>query len=308
MSTLRQQAGRYVAMRRTLGFKMDTQADLLMSFVRYAEQAGAAAVTTDLAVAWARLPGNAQPIRWSHRLGVVRCFARHLQALDPATEIPPTDLLAARQNKLTPYLYSPADITALMDAAGGLTPPLRAALYRTLIGLLTVTGMRPGEAIRLDVSTVDLDIGQITITGSKFGKSRQVPLHPTTVQALRDYTRLRDQRFPVARSPSFLVTSIGTRPHRVTVQKGFADLVDTIGLQPSPGGRRPRLHDLRHTLAVATLRDWYQTGADVQARLPVLSTFLGHVDPKSTYYYLHAAPELLALAAQRLEHPHRQPR
>jgi integrase len=308
MSTLRQQAWTYVAMRRTLGFKMDTQADLLMSFVGYAEQAGAAAVTTDLAVAWARLPVNAQPIRWSHRLGVVRCFARHLQALDPATEIPPTDLLPARQNKLTPYLYSPADITALMDAASGLTPPLRAALYRTLIGLLTVTGMRPGEAIRLDVSTVDLGIGQITITGSKFGKSRQVPLHPTTVQALRDYARLRDQRFPIARSPSFLVTSIGTRPHRVTVQKGFADLVDAIGLQPPTGGRRPRLHDLRHTLAVATLRDWYQTGADVQARLPVLSTFLGHVDPKSTYYYLHAAPELLALAAQRLEHPHRQPR
>jgi integrase/recombinase XerD len=145
--------------------------------------------------------------------------------------------------------------------------------------------------------------GWLTIISSKFGKSRQVPVHPSTVTALRDYVRVRDRRFPVPRSPSFLVTSIGSRPHRVTLQRGFADLVKTVGLQPSPGGRRPRLHDMRHTLTVATMRDWYLAGADVPARLPALSTFLGHVDPKSTYYYLHAAPELLALAADRLERP-----
>jgi integrase/recombinase XerD len=180
-----------------------------------------------------------------------------------------------------------------MDAADALTPPLRA-----------VTGMRPGEATRLDRGDVDLDIGLITIVGSKLGKSRQVPLHPSTVTALRDYIDIRDRRFPVPRSPSFLVTSIGSRPHRVTLQRGFADLVEEVGLQPTPGGRRARLHDMRHTLAVTTMRTWYLAGADVQARLPVLSTFLGHVNPKSTYYYLHAAPELLALAADRLERPH----
>jgi integrase len=308
MSRLRQRAEQYVAMRRTLGFKMDTQAQMLMSFVDYAEQAGATAVTTDLAVAWARLPVHAQPIRWNHRLATVRGFAAHLRTLDPATEVPAADLLPARQNRIKPYLYSPAEVAVLMDAAGALTPSLRAALYRTLIGLLAVTGMRPGEAIGLDRGDVDLDHGLLTVVGSKFGKSRQVPLHPSTVTALRDYVRVRDRRLRVPRSPSFLVTSIGSRPHRVTLQRGFAELVDVVGLQPSPGGWRPRLHDLRHTLAVATLRDWYLAGAHVQARLPMLSTFLGHVDPKSTYYYLHAAPELLALAAQRLEHPHRQPR
>jgi integrase/recombinase XerD len=304
MSILRQRAENYVAMRRTLGFTMDTQAQLLNSFVGYAEQAGATTVTTDLAVAWARLPVNAQPIRWNHRLATVRGFAVHLRTLDPATEVPPADLLPARQNRITPYLYSPGEITALMDAADALTPPLRAALYRTLIGLLTVTGMRPGEATRLDRGDVDVDIGLITIVGSKLGKSRQVPLHPSTVTALRDYIDIRDRRFPVPRSPSFLVTSIGSRPHRVTLQRGFADLVEEVGLQPTLGGRRARLHDMRHTLAVTTMRTWYLAGADVQARLPVLSTFLGHVNPKSTYYYLHAAPELLALAADRLERPH----
>jgi integrase len=303
VSILRQRVQAYVAMRRTLGFKMDTQAQLLNSFVGYAEQAGATVLTTDLAVAWACLPVGVRPIRCNHRLATLRSFARHLHTLDPANQIPPADLLPARQNRITPYLYSPADLTALMDAASALTPPLRAALYRTLIGLLAVTGMRPGEAVGLDRGDVDLDTGWITITGAKLGKSRQVPLHPSTVAALADYARIRDQRFPVPRSPSFLVTSIGSRPHRVTAQRGFADLVDTVGLTPPPAGRRPRLHDLRHTLAVATMREWYLAGADVQARLPMLSALLGHVSPKSTYYYLHAAPDLLALAADRLDHP-----
>jgi integrase len=302
MNALRQRAEEYLAIRRALGFKLITQGQLVMSFIGYCERIGAQVLTTDLALAWARQPRGAQAIVWNHRLAAVRGFAVYLRTLDPATEVPPSGLLPARPHHLTPYLYSPADIAVLMDAAAALVPPLRAALYRTLIGLLAVTGMRPGEAIGLDRGDVDLDTGWITITASKFGKSRQVPLHPSTVAALREYARLRDRRFAPPRTCSFFVTSIGTRPHRVTVQKGFADLVETVGLQPACGGRRPRLHDLRHSLAVATLLDWYRAGVDVQAWLPVLSTFLGHVDPKSTYWYLHAAPELLTLAARRLEH------
>jgi integrase len=214
---------------------MDTQAQLLMSFIGHLERAGAPAITTELAVAWARLPQHAQPIQWNHRLSAVRGFAKHLQTLDQATEIPPRDVLAARQDKVPPYLYSAADISALLGAAAALTPPPRAALYQTLIGLLVVTGMRSGEAVRLDRGHVDLDARLITIVGSKFGKSRQIPLHTSTITALHNYAQVRDQRFPATCSPSFLVTSIGTRPHRVTVQKGFADLVDAIGLQPGPG-------------------------------------------------------------------------
>jgi integrase/recombinase XerD len=188
-----------------------------------------------------------------------------------------------------------------VEAAGTLTPELRALTWQTFIGLLAVTGLRVSEVCRLDRTDVDLHTGVLVVADSKFGKSRQVWLHPTSMAALRDYERHRDQHCPQPRAPSFLVSTRGTRLDAGNVQSVFADLLATAGISPVPGRRRPRLHDLRHSFAVATLLDCYRDGGDVQARLPLLSTWLGHVDPKSTYWYLQAVPELLSLAAGRLE-------
>ena len=300
MSGLRARAEEYLAMRRALGFKLETQGPRLMSFIRFCEGRGAGHVTADLAVEWATATSGDE-VNQARRLDVVRIFARHLQPLDPATEIPPDDVLSRRYRRIPPYLYSPEEVAALMRTAGGLAPAIRAATWRTLIGLLAVTGMRTGEACRLGSGDVDLEAGTIVIEDSKFGKSRLVFLHPTAVTALRGYARARDGAFPGRETGTFFVNSQGRPLSSRQLPHVFAPLAAAAGLHAPPGRRAPRLHDLRHVFAVATLLDWYRDSGDVQARLPVLSTWLGHVDPKSTYWYLQAVPELLTLAAGRLE-------
>ena len=303
MSTLRAAAEDYLAMRRALGFKLTTQGRQLMSFIEFCEARGAGHVTTELALAWATqtVRDSSDEVYHSRRLMVVRIFARHLAALDPATEVPPEHVLPHHYRRIAPYLYSPGEVAALMAAAGRLAPPLRAATWQTLLGLLAVTGMRQSEARHLDRDQVDLDAGVLTIANSKFGKSRQQFLHPTTVAALRGYQRRRDRWCPAPAAPSFFISTRGTRLNTHTITHAFAALLDDAGIAAPPGRRRPRLHDLRHSFTVASLLDFYRDGGDVAARLPLLSTWLGHVDPKSTYWYLQAVPELLALAAGRLE-------
>ena len=303
MSTLRAAAEDYLAMRRALGFKLTTQGRQLMSFIEFCEARGAGHVATELALAWATqtVRDSGDAVYHSRRLMVVRIFARHLAALDPATEVPPEDILPRHHRRIAPYLYSPAEINALMAAAGRLAPPLRAATWQTLIGLLAVTGMRQSEARHLDRDQVDLDAGVLTIANSKFGKGRLQFLHPTTVAALRRYQRRRDRWCPASAAPSFFISTRGTRLNTHTITHAFAALLDDAGITAPPGRRRPRLHDFRHSFTVASLLDFYRDGGDVAARLPLLSTWLGHVDPKSTYWYLQAVPELLALATGRLE-------
>jgi integrase/recombinase XerD len=191
----------------------------------------------------------------------------------------------------------------LIQAARALAPPLKAATYATLIGLLSVTGMRVGEAIGLDRDDVDLDGGWLHIRRAKNDHRREVPLHESTIQALDAYARLRDELCPRPLADSFLVTITGRRPHPSTVGGVFGKLRRATGLSErrSPSGRLPRMHDMRHALMLRTLLRWYREGADVEAKLPLLSTFVGHVDPKSSYWYFEGAPELLALAAERLE-------
>ena len=304
MSALRARAEEYLAMRRTLGFKLTTQGRHLMSFVRFCEECSADHVAADLAIEWATRTsrGSGSEVYQARRLDVVRIFGRHLQPLDPATEVPPEDVLSRRYRRIPPYLYSPEEVAALMSAAGGLAPAMRAATWRTLVGLLAVTGMRQGEACRLRRDDVDLETGTLVIADSKFGKSRLAFLHPTSSAALRAYAQARDEAFPEPKADTFLVNSRGGPLDGPNLPKTFATLVTAAGIQAPPGQRAPRLHDLRHTFTVATMLDWYHDGGDVQARLPLLSTWLGHVDPKSTYWYLQAVPELLTLAAARLEH------
>jgi len=300
MSPLRQALADYLAVRRALGYKLARPEKLLGQFITYLEEAGAATVTTGHALAWAVLPGG--DASWhALRLSAVRGFAAYLRTLDPAAEIPPADLIPWRPRRATPYLYSDADITALIAAAACLRFPLRAATYQTLIGLLAVTGMRVGEAIRLDRTDADLAAGILTIRQSKFGKSRLVPLHPTTVTALSAYLTLRDRLHPHPSAPAVFISPAGTRLLYCNVHSTWQQLLARAGLQPRSASCRPRIHDLRHSFAVRSMLDAYAAGQDGQARLALLSTWLGHVDPGATYWYLSAAPELLALAGQRLE-------
>ncbi len=302
MTTVRQHAEAYLAMRRRLGFKLSTFGQKLMSFVGYLERTGAPLLITAAAVAWAiDTPRSTDPVYWSRRLMVVRIFARHLQALAPATEVPPEDVLPHHYRRIPPHLFTPAEVAALLGAADQLRPVFRACTARTLIGLLAVTGLRTSEACGLDRTDVDLADGVLTVRGTKFGKSRQVPLHASTVDALRVYAEDRDRQYPAPSTPAFLMSTRGTRLDAHNLPHTFAQLVRTAGIRTPAGARRPRLHDLRHTFATATLWHWYREGADVQARLPLLTTYLGHADPKSTYWYLSGAPELLALAAARVE-------
>jgi integrase len=307
MTGLCQALADYLAVRRSLGYKLARPEKLLGQFITYLEDAGAATVTTELALAWATLPGG--DANWhAHRLSVVRGFATYLRTIDPAAEIPPAGLIPARPRRATPYLYSDADITALIAAAAGLRYPLRTATYQALIGLLAVSGMRVGEAIRLDRADLDLADGVITVRASKFGKTRLVPLHPTTADALRGYLRLRDRLHPGPSSPAVFISPAGTRLLYCNVHATWKLLAARAGLTARSAACRPRIHDLRHSFAVRSLLDAYAAGQDGQARLALLATYLGHVDPSYTYWYLTAAPELLALAGQRLDgHLREQP-
>jgi integrase len=303
VSALRSAAEEYLQVRRALGFKLRQQGRMLLQFVDFLEERGATVITTGLALQWARQPAGGSQMWWHQRLAVVRGFAHHLAAVDPRTEVPSSDLLPARPHRAIPYLYSDAEIAGLIGAARALAPPLKAATYATLIGLLSVTGMRVGEAIGLDRDDVDLDDGWLHIRRAKNDHCREVPLHESTIQALDTYARLRDQLCPRPLTDSFLVTITGRRPHPSTVGGVFGKLRRATGLSErrSPSGRLPRMHDMRHALMLGTLLRWYREGAEVEAKLPLLSTFVGHVDPKSSYWYFEGAPELLALAAERLE-------
>jgi integrase/recombinase XerD len=300
MSELRQRTENYLAMRRALGHKLSDRGRLLMSFVDFIEQAGTDHVSVELALAWATLPQGVQPVWWSQRLGVVRGFARHLAAIDERTEVPPTDALAAQTSRTPPHIYSSTEITALMAEAKKIRFPLKAATYETLIGLLASCGLRVGEAIRLERGDVDLRAGHLVIRESKFRKSRLVPLHPSTRDALGVYAKRRDGLFPDPKADSFFITLSGTRLHHTSVNETFRRLVQAAGLE-TDGRRRPRPHDLRHSFAVGVLLGWLRGGVEVAPRLPALSTYLGHLKPSSTYWYLEATPELLAFAVLRLE-------
>jgi integrase/recombinase XerD len=291
----------YLSIRRAMGFKLKNAGGLLAQFVAYLDETGADTVTTDRAVSWAILPQGVDSGWWGRRLSAVRGFAAYLHTIDPATEVPPADLLPMGSCRATPYLYSDGDIDALIAAAITLRAPLRAVTYRTLIGLLAVTGLRIGEALRLDRGDIDWSHGLLLVRDGKFGKSREIPLHETTVRALENYLHQRDRLHPAPRGPAVFISSTGNRLLYSDAQCTFHHLVVGVGLTARSASCRPRPHDLRHTFAVRTLLDAYRLGGDVGLRLTLLSTYLGHVDPAATYWYLSAAPELLALAAQRLE-------
>jgi integrase len=301
MRPLRHRLDEYLAVRRALGYKLERAAKLLAQFLAFLEDRGAQTITTELALEWATLPPATGSNWHRQRLTVVRGFATHLHAIDPAHEVPPADLLLARKRRAVPYLYTDAEVLALMDATPIIPTPHRAATMRVLIGLMAATGMRVGEAIRLDRSDIDAQRALLVVRDSKFGKSRELAVDASTIAALRRYLRRSDRPVPTEPTDAVFTSATGTRLTYCNVHLAFKRIVRHAELKPRSAQCRPRPHDLRHTFAVNTVLDAYRAGDDVQARLPLLSTYLGHVNPSSTYWYLQAAPELLALAGERLE-------
>lgn len=302
MTTFADHLEEYLRLRRGLGHQLDTPARLLPRFVAYLDLIGASNITVENALAWATEPeAGPNSSVWVHRMGAVRGFARHMSGIDPANEIPPLGLVSSRRVWRPPFIYSEADVVALMAAVPRVIPtPFRAATFATMIGLLAATGMRTGEVIALARAEVDLADGVITVLHTKFDKSREVPIDPTTVDALADYARLRDRSVPKPTSATFFVSGSGTPVVYPALQEKFREVVTAAGVG-ADAARPPRMHDFRHAFAVNTLVRWHKEGHDVGRLLPRLSTYLGHLSPGYTYWYLSAAPELLELAAARLE-------
>jgi integrase len=300
MSSLHDQLRDYLRIRRTLGYKLARAEKLLAQSIDHLDGRGEQLITIENTLAWVTLPGGSGSWR-AFRLSTVRGFAAYLHALDPAHQVPPADLCPNAPARAIPNLYSDEEIAALIAATVTLRGGLRQVTFQTLIGLLSVTGMRVGEAIRLDRDDVDPAHGVLTVRDTKFGKSRELPVHPSTVAALRDYARQRDRLCPQPSTSAFLISTAGSRLLYCAVHSTFKKLRDHAGLRRRSATCRPRIHDIRHAFAVRTVLDWYRADLDVQPRMPLLSTYLGHVHPSDSYWYLTAAPELLQIAADRLQ-------
>ena len=308
MNTLRQAVEEYLNLRRNLGFKLREAGKGLLDFVTFMEQHKAAHITQALALSWAQQPSNVQPAHWAQRLSFVRGFARYRSASDSRTEIPAQGLLPFRPKRARPYLYTDDEIKSLLSAA--LNMPyrfqrgaLRPWVFHCLFGLLSVSGLRLGEARNLELQDVDLKAAVLTIRGAKFGKTRLVPLHRSTCKVLADNIARRRRHWAKRPVSSYLfVSSWGNRLDGGDIHRTFYTLSRQIGLRGSCDSHGPRLHDLRHRFATKTLVAWYRADQDPERRLPLLSAYLGHVHVADTQWYLSGSPELMREAMQRLEH------
>jgi integrase len=307
MIALARAAKDYLRLRRRLGFKLRMYDWYLDHFAEFMKRQRAPRITTELALRWATSAPKKTAAEQARRLSIVRGFAKYCSGLDTRTEIPPTGLLRGRAKRIQPYLYTDDEIAQLLSAARQLpssvrwSPGLRAATYEVLIGLLVVTGMRISEVLRLDRSDIDWTDGILTIHETKCCKSRLVPLHSTSIRALREYAELRDNVCRRPKCESFLVDERWRRLGYYGVRRTFVRLSRETGLRGLHDSRGPRMHDFRHRRAVCALIHWYRNGEDVERLLPVLSTYLGHVKVSDTYWYLTAVPELLQLAMARVE-------
>ncbi len=307
MNALIEMAHDYIELRRHLGFKMSHEQKYLLHFADFLEQHQAPCITEDLALSWAQKSNTIKPVTQKHRLSAVRGFARYCQGLDSRTEVPAKRLLPVASSRPKPYLYSLIEIQALLEAARtmpchGKRYALLPQVYYTLFGLLSVTGLRLGEACNLILDDVDIDARVMSVRKAKFGRERLIALHPSTVAVLVDYLKHRQHHFfnrPC--SDKLFVSSNGTAVCKKQVGEVFRKLSRQIGLRGAHDSHGPRLHDLRHTYAVKTLENWYHQGQDPERLLPILSTHLGHVSISDTYWYLENSPELMRQSVKRLE-------
>jgi len=303
MKSLNHSIDDYLALRRGLGFKLREYGLCLLEFTSFMKMNGSTHITSKLAVEYATRRQDEKPVSWTRRLAIIRGFARFRIGDDPKTEIPPVGLLKFRSQRAQPYVYSQDEIHHLLEAALKIESPhvLQPHTYHCLFGLLAVSGLRLGEAINLQPQDLNWSEGVLTIRDAKFGKTRLVPLHSSTLAVLRDYADLRDRTFAGRALPSFFVTTHGTKLEKTNLSRIFRELSRQIGIR-KPGVRNgPRLHDFRHRFAIETLLHWYRYNQSVPQRMPTLSTYLGHVNVSGTYWYLSSTPELLVASSKLIE-------
>ena len=289
----------YLAMRRALGFKLEGTGRLLFAFADHLDRCGAQTITVKHALRFATASAAASARSQALRLSAIRLFTRWAQLLDPTIEVPSPRLLPARASRPAPFLYSDAARRAARRCRR--TSSAVPVTFRTLLSLQAATGIRTGEATGLDISDLDLQQEALTVTG-KYGKIRLLPLHSTVTEALTGYLDMRSQLLPAAHCPALLITTRGTRLSRGSIHPTFRALVERAGLTAASSSSRPRPHDLRHTFAVNTMLDAYRSGGDPAVTLPLLTTWLGHAEPRDTYWYLTGTAELMAAATARLNH------
>lgn len=300
---MRTLAERYLDLRRSMGFQLKTEGQLLLQFADYVDRSGhSGPLTEELALRWSRLPSSSSRRYQARRLEVVRCFARHIAAMVPGTEVPGSRLLGPAHRRRSPYIFTARQIRILLHAAEQLGPvdSLRPLTCSTLIGLLACTGLRISEALRLQRDEVDIERGVLLIRQTKFRKSRLVPMHPSTSARIRRYATMRDERIWAKTTTFFVGSSGGPLPYS-TFSHTFRGICRRQQWPLQQGARTPRIHDLRHTFAVQRLLMWYEQGIDVAHTVASLSTYLGHGKVTDTYWYLTGTPELMAMAAKRFE-------
>ncbi len=300
----------YLAERRRLGFQLHSMDTLLADFAKFiADQRHSGPLTVELMVDWVRRAkeGLGTPETWYRRMATLRRFIRYLQQFEPQTEMPDESIFGSEPGRVAPHIYREEEIVDLLTAARKLGPggSLRPATFETLFGLMASTGLRVSEAIHLRDADVDLERGMLIVRETKFAKSRQVPMHPSTVDALARYRRQRMLLVPTTADTPFLIGNRGRRlgqplGHR-QVHRVFNSLRDSLDWANRGAHAAPRLHDLRHTFAVRRLMRWHSEGADVDQMMLALSTYLGHTKISHTYWYLSAVPELMALAGGKFE-------
>jgi integrase len=293
-------AADYLALRRALGTRLQQPGQLLRDFAAGLDARGITHLTVAEALAWAAAPGGTSPYWHGWRLGVLRGWSRYLHAVDPVHEVIPGDLIPGTYPRTTPFVFTAAEITALLEAATRLRYALTAATYHNLLGLLATTGIRPGEAFALSRDNADLAGGVLTVVSTKTSQVRRLGLHDTTITALAAYARRRDLLCPHPPQSYFLLSVRGTRLNATIASRTFRSLAQAAGVTARPDGTRPLLRSFRHTFAVTTILSWYRDGTDVDAAMPALSAWLGHSNPRDTYWYISATPELLALAVEKM--------
>jgi integrase len=308
-TSLHARAEQYLAERHRLGFNDGTVAYSLRGFVRHIEVLGhRGALTIEVMTDWARRDshGSNDPHTWARRLKHLRSFARWLRQFEPLTEIPDHTIFGRIDERQAPHIYSEPEIGDLLAAARRLGPATapRGIVFETLFGLVASCGLRIGEALSLRNADVDLRHGMLLIRKAKFGKSRQVPMHPSTIEALRRYRRTLDMAGEPAEPEAAFF--IGTRGQRHGLPLGdrqvhrvFVELREQLGWRNRGNHHAPRIHDLRHTFVVRRITQWQTQGVDVDQAMLALSTYVGHAEVGNTYWYLSAAPELMTVAADR---------
>ncbi len=301
--TLTAEVEAYLNDRRHLGFSLNREGLQLLAFARFADAQGVEGHLTEaLAIAWAQ-HGQPKRLTCARRLDIVRRFAQYRLPFDARTEIPATGLFGPSTRRLTPHVYDAREIEALVVAAAALpcAKGLRGATYATFFGLLAAAGLRLSEALWLQRTEVDLTGGLLTLTHTKFHRTRLVPLHASTTEALTQYALLRDRLIPVPLENRFFLSARGVGLDARTVEYTFDRLRRQLGWRPRGQHPAPRLQDLRHSFICHRLLAWYRQGVDINHAILALATYVGHAEVTETYWYITGIPELLAIAAQRFE-------